>query len=87
LTAEQASTIFLPSEALMTYIQIPEKHSAIGFLALAKSGIPVTCFPERMYGVVDGHLQILRQKRIPFKRVSIEKVALQRHLNRLNEEI
>jgi hypothetical protein len=53
----------------MIYIQIPEKHDALGFLALAKSGTPVFCLPKNSYGVSQDHLQLLRRKRIPFKKL------------------
>ena len=53
----------------MIYIQIPEKHDAVGFLALAKSGTSVLCLPENTYGVANEHLQLLRRKRIPFKKL------------------
>jgi hypothetical protein len=53
----------------MIYIQIPEEHDAVGFLALAKSGIPVSCFRENSYGVADEHLALLNSKQIPFKKL------------------
>ena len=69
----------LPILSLMfpiTYIQIPEKHDAKGFLALATSGIPVTCMPENTYGVHPEQLKILKRKRIPFKKLQATKVRL-----------
>ena len=53
----------------MIYIQIPEEHDAVGFLALAKSGIPVSCLPENSYGVAHEHLTLLNSKQIPFKKL------------------
>jgi hypothetical protein len=55
-------------ESFMIYIRIPEKHDAVGFVALAKSGIPVSCLPRNSYGVQPEHLKILKRKKIPFKR-------------------
>lgn len=60
----------------MIYIRIPEKHDAIGFLALAKSGIPVSCLPKNSYGVQEEHLRILKSKKIPFKRVDAKDIPL-----------
>ena len=56
----------------MIYIQIPEEHDAIGFLALAKSGIPVRCLPQNSYGVADEHLVLLDSKHIPFKKLEVK---------------
>jgi hypothetical protein len=53
----------------MIYIQIPEEHDAIGFLALAKSGIPLVCFRENSYGVANEHLSLLNSKQIPFTKL------------------
>ena len=53
----------------MIFIQIPEEHDALGFLELAMSGTPVTCWPENTYGVVNEHLRLLRRKHIPFKKI------------------
>jgi len=58
----------------MIYIQIPRDDNAQGFLALAKSGISALCLPDETYAVTSEHLKILRQKRIPFKK--LEKVRL-----------
>jgi hypothetical protein len=55
----------------MIYIQIPERHDAVGFLALAKSGIPVSCLPQNSYGVQQEHLKILKRAKIPFKKLAI----------------
>ena len=60
----------------MIYIRIPDKHDAIGFLALAKSGIPVSCLPKNFYGVQQEHLKILKRKKIPFKRVDAKEIPL-----------
>ena len=53
----------------MIYVQIPEKHDAKGFLALAKSGTPVYCLAENIYGLRTDHIKILKRKRIPFKKL------------------
>jgi len=60
----------------ITYIQISEKHDAKGFLALAKSGIPLSCLPENTYGVHPEQLKILKRKRIPFKKLLAANVRL-----------
>ena len=53
----------------MVYIQIPDDQDAVGFLALAKSGISVSCFPDNTYGVRAEHLKILRGLKISFKKL------------------
>ena len=53
----------------MIYIQIPEQHDAVGFLALAKSGTSVLCLAENTYGVALEHLQLLQREHIPYKKV------------------
>ena len=53
----------------MIFIQLPEEHDALGFLALATSGTPVTCWPKNTYGVSTEHLRLLRRKHIPFKKI------------------
>ena len=75
------------SNVVMIYIQIPEKHDALGFLALAKSGLPISCLAKNSYGVVKEHLTILRQKRIPFKRLAIRSIRLPRPSPPLNEKV
>lgn len=60
----------------MIYVQIPEKHDAKGFLALAKSGTPVYCLAENIYGVRADHITILKRKRIPFKKLGARNVHL-----------
>ena len=60
----------------MTYVQIPEKHDAKGFLLLAKSGAPISCLPDNIYGVIPDHMKILKRKRIPFKKVAAKRVRL-----------
>jgi len=60
----------------MTYIQIPEKYDARGFLLLAKSGIPVSCLPDNIYRVVPEHIKLLKQKKIPFKKLTTKNVPL-----------
>ena len=71
LTSEDPQ-VTVRAENLMIYIQIPEEHDALGFLALAKSGIPVRCLPQNSYGVADEHLTLLNAKRIPFKKLEAE---------------
>jgi hypothetical protein len=62
----------------MIYIQIPEKHDAIGFLLLAKSGTAVTCLPRNVYGVGPEHTKILKRKKIPFKKLTAQSVRLRK---------
>ena len=58
----------------MIFIQIPEDDNGEAFLALARSGSSVLCLPEDTYAVTSEHLKLLRQKRIPFKK--LERVRL-----------
>ena len=60
----------------MIYIRIPEKEDAVGFLALAKSGIPVSCLAENTYGVQQEHLKILKRRKISFKKLGAKNVHL-----------
>ena len=60
----------------MTYVQIPEKHDALGFLALAKSGVTVVCLPENSYGVQPEHLRLLKRLRIPFRKLDGRAIRL-----------
>ena len=60
----------------MIYVQLPERHDAKGFLALAKSGTPVYCLPGNIYGVRPDHIKILKRKRIPFKKLNARDVHL-----------
>jgi hypothetical protein len=60
----------------MTYVQIPEKHDAKGFLLLAKSGAPISCLPDNIYGVISDHMKILKRNRIPFKKLAAKSVPL-----------
>ena len=69
LDSPQLGTYGVGARNLMIYIQIPAKNNAIGFLTLAKSGTSVLCLPQYTYGVSPEHLTLLRQKRIPFKKV------------------
>jgi hypothetical protein len=71
----------------MIYIQLPEDHDAIGFLALAKSGIPVVCFRENSYGVSSEHLNLLNSKQIPFKKLEANSFPLPRTSQTHDEEI
>jgi len=63
-------------EIHMIYVQIPEKHDARGFLLLAKSGAPVSCLADNIYGVTPDHIKILQRKRIPFKKLPARSVRL-----------
>jgi len=60
----------------MIYIHIPEKYDATGFLLLAKSGMPVSCLPDNIYGVVAEHIKLLKQRKIPFKKLAAKNVHL-----------
>lgn len=60
----------------MTYIQIPDKYDARGFLLLAKSGVPVSCLADNIYRVVPEHIKLLKQGKIPFKKLSTKNVHL-----------
>lgn len=60
----------------MTYIQLPEKHDAKGFLLLAKSGAPVSCLANNVYGVVTEQLKVLKRYKIPFKILPAKSVRL-----------
>ena len=71
----------------MIYIQIPEEHDAIGFLALAKSGTPVYCLPENSYGVANEHLTLLNSKQIPFTKLEPNDLPLPRPSQPHDEEI
>ena len=71
----------------MIYIQIPEEHDALGFLALAKSGIPVSCLPQNTYGVANEHLRVLKQKHIPFKKLETNTVRLPKPSRPHDEQI
>jgi len=71
----------------MIYIQIPEEHDAVGFLALLKSGIPVSCLPENSYGVSDEQLQVLHSKHIPYKKLEANDLPKPRPSQPHDEEI
>jgi len=60
----------------MIYIQIPEKYDARGFLLLAKSGAPVSCLPDNIYGVTPDHIKLLKRKKIPLKKLAAKNVHL-----------
>jgi hypothetical protein len=62
----------------MTFIQIAEKDDADGFLALAKSGLPVSCLPKNTYGVQPQHLKILKRMKIPFKKIGAKHIRLKK---------
>ena len=60
----------------MIYVQIPEQHDAAGFLALAKSGTTVACFPENAYGLQPEHLKMLNRLGVPFKKLDLKAIRL-----------
>lgn len=60
----------------MIYIRIPEKEDAVGFLALAKSGIPISCLAQNTYGVQQEHLKILKRSKISCKKLDAKDVHL-----------
>jgi len=70
----------------MIYIQIPEEHDAIGFLELAKSGIPVSCLPQNRYGVCGEHLRLLRRKSIPYRELEASEARLPKQPSRPHDE-
>ncbi|HLA10597.1 MAG TPA: hypothetical protein VJ023_08370 [Pyrinomonadaceae bacterium] len=60
----------------MIYIQIPDEQDAVGFLALAKSGIPVSCLQQNTYGVQQEHLKVLKRMKISFKKLDAKDVHI-----------
>lgn len=60
----------------MIYIRIPEEEDAVGFLALAKSGVPVSCLAQNTYGVQQEHLRILKRKKISFEKLDAKDIRL-----------
>ena len=62
----------------MIYIQIPEQQDATGFLALAKSGTTVACFPENSYGLQPEHLNLLKRLGVPFKKLDVKAIRLRK---------
>ena len=60
----------------MIYVQISDKDDAKAFLMLAKSGSPVICMLNNIYGVDDEHLKILRRKRISFKKLQASRIPI-----------
>lgn len=67
-----------PTVSGMFYIQIPDDQDAVGFLALAKSGITVACFPDNTYGVRAKHLRILSGLKISFKKLDPKAIQLRK---------
>lgn len=43
---------------------------------LAKSGMPVSCLADNVYGVIPQHLKLLKRNRIPFKKLPAKSVRL-----------
>jgi hypothetical protein len=62
----------------MTFIQIAERDDAKGFLALAKSGLPVSCLPKNTYGVQPEHLKILKRMKISFKKLDTNHIRIKK---------
>ena len=62
----------------MTFIQITEKDDAEGFLALAKSGLPVSCLPKNTYDVQPQHLKILKRLKISIKKLGAKHIRLKK---------
>lgn len=62
----------------MIYIQIPEKHDAVGFLTMAKSGTAIACLPENSYGVQPEHIRLLKRVGIPFRKLSTRSIRLRK---------
>jgi hypothetical protein len=60
----------------MIFIHISEKHDARGFLLLAKSGTPINCLPNNVYGVTPDHIKLLKRKQIAFKKLPAKSVRL-----------
>jgi len=60
----------------MIFIQLPEKHDAKGVLLLAKSGSAVSCLADNVYGVSPEHINLLKRKRITFKKLPAKSVPL-----------
>jgi hypothetical protein len=60
----------------MIYIQISEKHDAKGFLLLAKSGVPISCLPHNIYGVIPEHVKLLKRQKIRFTKLPAKSVRL-----------
>ena len=60
----------------MIYIRIPEKHDALGFLMLAKSGVAVVCLPQNSYGVQPDHLKLLKRENIPFRKLDVREIRV-----------
>ena len=60
----------------MTYIQIPAAFRADALLLLVKSGFPIVCLPQKKYGVHEEHLNILKRKGIPFRKLDPSKIRM-----------
>ena len=61
---------------LMVFVQIREKHDGKGFLLLAKSGSPIICLPDNVYGVGKEHLKLLKREKVSYKRLPAHSVRL-----------
>jgi len=60
----------------MIFIRILEKYDSKGFLVLAKSGSPITCLPDNVYGVVKDQLKLLKRQKISYKTIPTNSVRL-----------
>jgi len=69
----------------MIYIQILNDSNGAAFVALAKSGTSVLCLPDDTCGVTSEHLELLRQKQIPFKK--LERVRMPQPSRSHNDKI
>lgn len=68
----------------MLYIQIPEKYATKGFYTLITEGTKygsIQSLPGHIYIVNKEQIQILKRKRIPFKKISREQLPTQRALS------
>jgi|GEM_PF-5198533 len=57
----------------MEYIQIPPEYNAQA-LWLLFTHSPTKCFPSNIYSVSIEQIQILKRKKIPFKKVDMHQI-------------
>lgn len=50
----------------MVFIRLSEKYDARGFLVLAKSGFPIVCLPDNVYGVGKEQLKLLKRQKMTY---------------------
>jgi hypothetical protein len=60
----------------MVFIRLSEKCDARGFLVLAKSGFPIVCLPDNVYGVGKEQLKLLKQQKMSYKTLPANSVRL-----------